>query len=278
MASFMQALHDPSNGPWLMGILNVTADSFSDGGDFMDTDKALLQAQNMVADGAKIIDIGAESTRPGAQPVSDAVQIARVIPVIRKLHEEFADQVYLSIDARRTAVARAAIEAGATIINDVEAGNDEGMLDLAAQTRAPIVLMHMQGKPQTMQDNPHYDDVVGEVKSFLLSRVEQALSAGVAAEQIIIDPGIGFGKTREHNLQLVRHLKDFVDTGYPVLLGTSRKRFMGSICRETVFKDLVGATCATTVLGVQAGIRIFRVHDVRENRQALEVTMAVNPL
>ena len=276
MNEFVRILGDNSSEPLLMGILNLTADSFSDGGDFLDPEKAVVQAKKMIVDGAKIIDVGAESTRPGAEPVSDTVQIERVVPVIKALQAEFSEHIEISIDARRTAVAQAAIEAGATIINDVQAGKDEGMLNLAAKTGLPIVLMHMQGEPQTMQENPHYENVVLEVKQFLLNRAREAMEVGVLKEQIIIDPGIGFGKSREHNLDLMRNLGVFVETGYPVMLGTSRKRFMGAICRETVFKELIGATCATTVIGAQAGVRIFRIHDVRENRQALELTLAIN--
>ena len=273
---FVRDLHDYQHSPFLMGILNITTDSFSDGGDFLTPDKAVNHAQQMVAEGAKIIDIGAESTRPGAEPVAEREQINRVVPVIKALKDSLGEDIVLSIDARRTAVAQAAIEAGASIINDVEAGRDDGMLALAARTGVPIVLMHMQGQPQTMQENPHYENVVEEVRDFLLERARQAQSAGVEKNKIIIDPGIGFGKSRRHNLAIMKHLADFTATGYPVLLGTSRKRFMGAICQETVFRELLGATCATTVLGVQAGVRIFRVHDVRDNRQAMEVTSAVS--
>ena len=258
-----------------MGILNLTTDSFSDGGDFMSPETAIAHANMMIADGAKIIDVGAESTRPGAEPVPDEEQIRRVVPIIEALRANFGAAIDISIDARRTGVAEAAVSAGASIINDVEAGQDDGMLELAARTGTPIVLMHMQGRPQTMQDNPHYEDVVAEVKAFLLERASRAQAVGIAKNKIIIDPGIGFGKSRVHNLLIMHHLAAFTATGYPVLLGTSRKRFMGAICRETVFKELLGATCATTVLGAQAGVRIFRVHDVRDNRQALEVALAV---
>ena len=273
---FLRQLHDSDQAPLLMGILNVTIDSFSDGGDFITPGKAIAHAKRMVDEGARVIDIGAESTRPGAEPVAEDQQIQRVVPIIEALRETFADKVALSIDARRTRVAEAAIAAGANIINDVEAGRDDGMLSLAAKSGTPIVLMHMQGQPQTMQESPHYENVVEEVRDFLLDRARQAQSFGVKKEKIIIDPGIGFGKSRRHNLAIMRHLTEFAATGYPVLLGTSRKRFMGAICQETVFKELLGATCATTVLGVQAGVRIFRVHDVRDNRQAMEVTLAVN--
>ena len=275
MSKFLSRLHDRQYPPLLMGILNITADSFSDGGEFLAPDKAIKHAKQMVSAGAAIIDIGAESTRPGAEPVSESEQINRLVPIIEALSDALGTDVELSVDARRTSVAAAALDAGATIINDVEAGHDDGMLALAAQRNIPIVLMHMQGQPQTMQDKPYYEDVVAEVKDFLIKRVQCALTNGVTEKNIIIDPGIGFGKSRLHNLLLMKHLDEFVETGFPVLLGTSRKRFMGAICQETVFKELLGATCATTVLGVQAGVRIFRIHDVRDNRQALELTLAI---
>lgn len=278
MSDFLTRLHDSDSPPSLMGILNLTTDSFSDGGDFISPEIAIAHAEQMVRDGARIIDVGAESTRPGAEPVPDAEQIRRVVPVIEALRANFGADIEISIDARRAGVAQAALEAGASIINDVEAGRDDGMLELAARFDSPIVLMHMQGKPQTMQDNPHYGDVVAEVKAFLLERAAQAEAVGVAKSRIIIDPGIGFGKSRKHNLLIMRHLAAYTETGYPVLLGTSRKRFMGAICQETVFKELLGATCATTVLGAQAGVRIFRVHDVRDNRQALELALAIRDI
>ncbi|MEM7466139.1 MAG: dihydropteroate synthase, partial [Pseudomonadota bacterium] len=193
MTNFLTTLHEKTAGPLLMGILNVTEDSFSDGGDFLNAELAITHAKQMVADGAKIIDIGAESTRPGAMPVSEEVQIQRVEPLIKAIRKAVGDSVYLSIDARRTSVAEAALEAGADIINDVEAGRDDGMLELAAANSVPIVLMHMQGKPQTMQEQPRYDDVLEEVKRFLMERATAAQEAGVEKEQIIIDPGIGFG-------------------------------------------------------------------------------------
>ena len=230
----------------------------------------------MVAEGASIIDIGGESTRPGAEPISITEQHARVIPVIEGLYGAQNGQICISIDAREPEVARRALAAGATMINDISGGSNPEMLNLAAMHQVPIVLMHMQGSPLSMQAEPRYTDVVTEISDFLSRRADQALTAGVAAQNIIIDPGIGFGKTKFHNLEILRHLQDFVALGYPVMLGTSRKRFMGAICQETVFKELVGATCATTAIGVRAGVKIFRVHDVRENRQAMEVALATS--
>lgn len=257
-----------------MGILNVTPDSFSDGGQYLKPDIAIAHARQMVEEGASIIDIGGESTRPGAVTVSAAEQLRRVIPVIEGLRSTLDADVHLSVDARDPEVAVQAIVAGATMINDISGGANPEMLSLAASHRVPIVLMHMQGSPQSMQNEPTYVDVVGEIRDFLLDRAEQALAAGVSSGNIIIDPGIGFGKTKFHNLEILRRLKEIVDLGYLVMLGASRKRFMGAICRETIFKDLVGATCATTVVGVIAGVKIFRVHDIRENRQAMEVALA----
>ena len=266
---------DFSGSPLIMGILNVTPDSFSDGGQFLETDVAIAHARAMVADGASIIDIGGESTRPTAEGVSVAEQIARVVPIIEALTLDLGEDVTLSIDARDPEVAERALAAGATMINDISAGESAEMLALAASHGVPIVLMHMQGSPQTMQIEPRYIDIIAEISEFLGTRAERAIAAGIPSTNIIVDPGIGFGKTKRHNLEILRRLTDFVDIGYPVMLGTSRKRFMGAICRETVFEQLVGATSATTVIGVQAGVKIFRVHDVRENRQAMEVALTI---
>ena len=265
---------DASSDPLIMGILNVTPDSFSNGGQFLKPDIAIAHARQMVEEGVSIIDIGAESTRPGSEPVSTVEQLKRVIPVIDGLRSTLKPDVHLSIDSRDPEVAERAVVAGANMINDISGGGNSEMLSLAAAHRIPIVLMHMQGSPQSMQNEPKYVDVVGEIGEFLITRAEQAKAAGVLTNNIIVDPGIGFGKTKIHNLEILRRLQEFVALGYPVMLGTSRKRFMGAICQETVFKELVGATCATTVIGVRAGIKIFRVHDVRENRQAMEVALA----
>lgn len=260
--------------PLLMGIVNVTPDSFSDGGRYLSSPVAINHAQAMINDGADILDIGAESTRPGAAPVSETEQLDRLLPVIEGLMTATDRAPRISVDTRSPQVARAALKAGATIVNDVGGGELPAMLNLVAASKAAIVLMHMQGTPQTMQAEPQYKDVVAEVKAFLLARASSAEAAGIAKEKIMIDPGIGFGKTRMHNLKLLASLNEFVATGYPVLLGTSRKRFMGRICNETVFSELVGATCATTALGVQAGVGLFRVHDVKANRQAADVAWA----
>ncbi|MGE0485814.1 MAG: dihydropteroate synthase [Gammaproteobacteria bacterium] len=263
--------------PLVMGVLNVTPDSFSDGGRFAAVDAARIHAERMVAEGADIIDIGGESTRPGAAPVDAAAQLARVLPVIEVLRSSLPTAVALSIDTRNTDVAAAALEAGVRIVNDVAAAGTPGMLQRVAAHGAGLVLMHMQGEPRTMQRAPHYDDVVGEVLDFLLARAAAAEAAGIMRAAIAIDPGIGFGKTREHNLRLLAALPRFCASGYAVLIGTSRKRFMGAICAETEPTELVGATCATTALGVAAGVRIVRVHDVKPNRQAADVAWACRP-
>lgn len=271
----LRALHDRSRRPLLMGILNVTPDSFSDGGKFAADERAVAHALRMAQEGADIIDVGGESTRPGAQPVDPDVQIRRVVPVISALRAALPVNVALSIDTRSATVAAQAIAAGASLINDVSAASDPAMLTVAAHHGIPIVLMHMQGTPESMQNDPRYHDVVAEVLEYLLARAQTAEAAGVAHDSIILDPGIGFGKTRLHNLELLRKLSTFAAGDYPVMLGTSRKRFMGAICRETEFAELVGATCATTTLGTVFGVRIFRVHDVRENRQAVDLTWAL---
>lgn len=272
---FLPRLRDPSSPPLVMGVLNITPDSFSDGGAYIEPVVAVAQAQRMIEEGAQIIDIGGESTRPGAATVAVEIQRQRVLPVISALRSVTPASTQISIDTRSPEVAVAALEAGADIVNDVSAGADPSMLEIVAARRALIILMHMQGTPATMQHAPNYGDVTAEVIAYLQRRVEAALKAGVEPAQIVLDPGIGFGKNREHNLTLLRDLPRLVALGFPVLLGTSRKRFMGAICRETAPQELVGATCATTALGVEAGVRIFRVHDVKPNRQALEVAWAL---
>ena len=274
MAEVLEQLADPGCAPLLMGVLNVTPDSFSDGGRFATLSAALAHGHQMLEEGAQILDVGGESSRPGSQPVADDVQIARVLPVIEALRARLGWGYAISVDTRSVAVAAAALTAGATVVNDISAAGDPAMLALVAARKAAIVLMHMQGTPATMQLDPRYDDVSAEVGDFLELRASAALRAGIARERIVLDPGIGFGKTRAHNLQLLRDLPRFVATGFPVMLGTSRKRFMGAICRETTPHELIGATCATTALGTVAGIRVFRVHDVRQNRQAMEVAWA----
>jgi dihydropteroate synthase len=265
-----------SDKPLIMGILNVTADSFSDGGRYLEADAAVSHAVAMVEQGADIIDVGGESTRPGAQRVVAAGQKKRVLPVIEKLRDTLPSGVLISIDTTLAAVAEAALQSGASMINDISGGrDDEDILRLAADRGVPMVLMHMQGSPATMQEAPAYNNVVEDIRAFLLQRAEKAEKAGMEHNHIILDPGIGFGKTREHNLTLLANLNRFVDTGYTILLGTSRKRFMGSICHSDNTAELVGATCATTALGIMAGVRLFRVHDVLANRQAADVAWAI---
>ena len=259
-----------------MGILNLTPDSFSDGAQFKNSEAAIEHAMSMMNEGADIIDIGGESTRPDAERVNAEEQKARVIDVIVELNEKLPEHVPISIDTTLSSVAETALDAGASIINDVSAGRDDPeIITLAADRQCPYILMHMQGDPQTMQDAPVYNNVVEEVRTFLLERAEHLQSKGVKKDNIFIDPGIGFGKTKQHNLEIISRLDRLVDSGYPVMLGASRKRFMGSICAETEFSKLVGATCATTAIGIFAGVNIFRVHDVSANRQAADVAFEI---
>ncbi len=262
--------------PRIAGILNLTPDSFSDGGRYPDAGAAIDHALRMVEEGADAIDVGGESTRPGSLPVAAEEEMRRVLGVIEGLRARLPAKVLISIDTTKAEVAAAALAAGAALINDVSAGRyDPRMFELAAAQGVPLVIMHMQGEPATMQEDPRYTDVVAEVRAFLVTRARAAEAAGIPRERLIIDPGIGFGKTREHNLALLRQLGRLVDTGYAVMLGTSRKRFMGAVCDEQVPARLVGATAATTVLGVLAGVGWFRVHDVRANRQAADVAYAI---
>ena len=262
-------------GPALFGILNVTPDSFSDGGDFLDPEAAARQAEWLLDEGADVIDVGGESTRPGSDPVSGEEELLRVVPVVRKILEARPGAV-VSVDTYRARTAEAALDAGARIVNDVTAlRGDRRMAALVAEVGCPVVLMHMLGEPKTMQREPHYDDVTREVRRFLEERAEHASAAGVGQENIILDPGIGFGKTLEHNLTLLARLDEIVALGPPVLLGASRKRFLGSITGVEDVKDRLFGTVATTVLGYERGVTLFRVHDVRANREALAVAEAI---
>lgn len=262
--------------PLIMGILNVTPDSFSDGGRFNTLTAALKHTEQMLADGADIIDIGGESTRPYSLSVSSGEQIHRVIPVIKAIRAQISDRIPISIDTRLSAVARLALAEGANIINDVSAGQDDPeLLALAAQTRCPMVLMHRQGNALTMQQQPFYSDVVGEVLDSLQASVARAVAAGIDRQQLIIDPGIGFGKRLADDLGLLQHLPRFVATGIPVLLGTSRKQCLRSVTGSEQEADLAVSTAATTALAVMAGVSIVRVHDVKANRQALEIAWAI---
>lgn len=252
-----------------MGILNVTPDSFSDGGAHGDLPAAAAHARAMAADGAAIVDIGGESTRPGAVAVPADEEIARVAPVLDALARD-PSGVPVSIDTRSAAVARVALDAGAVLVNDVSAGADPGMLPLVAERGAGICLMHMQGEPATMQDDPRYGDVVSEVAAFLEARMRAAVDAGVGEDAIILDPGIGFGKATDHNLALMRGLGTIVALGRPVLVGVSRKGIIGDLTGRPVDERLAGSIGAA-LAAVEAGAAVLRVHDVRETVDALRV-------
>ena len=256
-----------------MGIINVTPDSFSDGGQFLEPERAVARACELEAQGAEIIDIGGESTRPGAQPVSEAEELRRVLPVLERLRGQL--RVPVSIDTMKLEVARAALAAGASIVNDVGANRtDAAMWSLVAQTGAGYVCMHMQGNPQTMQAHPVYTNVVREVGQFFAGRLEQLSHCGVRREQIILDPGIGFGKTVEHNLRLLGAVRHFTELGRPVLIGVSRKSFMGKLLGVELSERLPAAL-ACACAAVAAGIQIIRVHDVAETVQAIRMTEAI---
>jgi dihydropteroate synthase len=258
----------------IMGVLNVTPDSFSDGGEFFTTEKAVEQGKRMATDGAQIIDVGGESTRPGAEAISADEEIARVIPVIQQLHESVS--AFISIDTSKAAVARAALEAGASIINDVTAGRaDAEIFGLAAETGAALIIMHMQGTPRTMQAAPHYDDVVREVSNFFRQQYERALECGIDAKAIAFDPGIGFGKTVEHNLALLAHLESLRVQERPLVVGVSRKSSLGKMIGSNAMEDRLAPTIAFTAMLRERGANVLRVHDVKENVAALRVTEAL---
>ena len=259
-----------------MGVLNVTPDSFSDGGEFFDTDTAAKRGIQIAADGADVIDVGGESTRPGAEPVSVREELNRVIPVIEKLREKI--DILFSIDTSKSQVASAALDAGAKIINDVTAGRaDEKMLPLAAKRKAAVVLMHMQGEPRTMQKNPQYSDVVREVADFFRQQYSRALECGIDPMTLAFDPGIGFGKTLEHNLTLLKNLEQIRVHDRPLVVGVSRKSFLGKLIGSHEMVDRVAPTVALSALLRRQGADIFRVHDVKENVAALRITEAVLP-
>jgi dihydropteroate synthase len=258
-----------------MGALNVTPDSFSDGGDFFSPERAAARAAAMLDEGAHIIDVGGESTRPGSDPVPPEEEARRVVPVIQKILAERPD-VLISIDTYRSATAEAALEAGAAMVNDVSAlRGDPRMADVVADARCPVVLMHMLGEPKTMQHDPRYGDVVREVRGFLAERAEHAVAAGVEERSVILDPGIGFGKTLDHNLALLNHLDSLVELGFPVLFGASRKSFIGKITGVEDAKERAFGTVAANVIAYERGATLFRVHDVRANREALAMARAV---
>jgi dihydropteroate synthase len=258
--------------PRIMGILNVTPDSFSDGGEWFDYDEAVEHARLMVAEGADILDVGGESTRPGAGPVPVDEELRRVVPVITAARETGAQ---LSVDTMKLAVARAAVDAGATYVNDVTAfRNEPELAGFVAQAGCDCCLMHMLGEPRTMQDDPRYDDVVDDIRAFLEERAAFAIGEGVPEERIMVDPGIGFGKTLAHNLELLRRLDEIAALGFAVVIGTSRKSFLGRLTGREDPHDRVAATLATTVLALERGASVFRVHDVAPTKDALAVATA----
>jgi dihydropteroate synthase len=257
--------------PLIMGVVNVTPDSFSDGGEFLDADAAVAHAGRLAEEGAGIVDVGGESTRPGADPVSEEVELQRVIPVVERVVQS---GVRVSIDTAKVAVAEQAIQAGARVVNDVTAFRAAPELaGLVAQSGAGCCLMHMQGEPRTMQANPTYDDVVSDVKAFLEERLAFAVGEGVPEDRVWLDPGIGFGKTLDHNLELLRRLDELVAIGRPIVIGTSRKSFLGKLTGRSEKERLPG-TIATNVLALERGASIFRVHDVAEVADALKVAAA----
>jgi dihydropteroate synthase len=258
--------------PAVMGVLNITPDSFSDGGRFLDRDSAIRRADMMRDAGAAIIDVGGESTRPGARKVSEGEELDRVIPVIEAIAD--GPDVAISIDTSKPAVMRAAVQAGATMINDVRALALDGAIEAAAELDAAICLMHMQGEPETMQDAPHYDDIPGDIMSFLSGRVQACGTAGIEADRIVIDPGFGFGKTHEHNVCLLARLARFRELELPLMVGLSRKRTLGYLTGREV-GDRVAAGVAAAVLAVERGANIVRTHDVPETVDALRITNAV---
>ncbi len=267
-----------SEKPYLiMGILNVTPDSFSDGGQFLKVENAFIHSVKMIEEGADIIDIGGESTKPFADPVSTDEELSRVIPVIEKIRSEY--DILISIDTTKSKVAEEAITAGANIINDVSAMEiDENMLQVAKNYNSPIVMMHMKGIPKNMQNNPTYDHLITEIKDYLSSRVKCAINAGIDKKNIIIDPGIGFGKSVEHNFEIINNLDSFVDLGFPVLLGASRKSFIG-LTLDVEEKDRLEGSIAANVIGLQKGAKIFRVHDVLAAKKSLIIANKIfNPI
>ena len=261
----------PLDRPLIMGVINVTPDSFSDGGRFTEAARAVEHGFSLMEAGAALLDVGGESTRPGATPVLPEEELRRVIPVIEQLA---GGPVPISIDTRHPEVMRAALEAGATLVNDVNALRAPGALELCAASDAAVCLMHMQGTPQTMQDNPAYDDVCAEVQSFLLARAAAAERAGIARNRILLDPGFGFGKTVAHNLALLRGLGRLAAAGYPLLVGLSRKSVLGAVTVRIV-TDRVASSVAAALAAVARGAAVVRVHDVAATRDALDVWQAV---
>jgi dihydropteroate synthase len=259
--------------PKVMGIVNVTPDSFSDGGKFAATNLAVEHALKLAEEGADILDIGGESTRPNATPVSLQEELDRVIPVIEALAKQV--NIPLSIDTYKPQVMQAAIAAGASMVNDVRALQESGAMEIVANSNVGVCLMHMQGTPQTMQNNPHYNDVVSDVKAFLAERLQASIDAGIVRDRILLDPGFGFGKTREHNILLLQNLESFANLGRPLLVGLSRKSVLGQVTGNDVDARLY-ASIAASVIAATKGAKILRVHDVLAAAEALKVVSAVN--
>jgi len=255
-----------------MGIVNVTPDSFSDGGDFSDPPRAVAQGRRLIAEGAHILDVGGESTRPGSDEVTPAEEVGRILPVIQRLALE---DVPVSVDTRHASVARAAVEAGASIINDVSGFRDPEMRALASECDAGLVVMHMLGEPKVMQTAPDYRDVVPEVAEYLAAQAALLEAGGVARDRIVLDPGIGFGKTTEHNLALLRGIPVIAAIGYPVLIGASRKRFIGEITGTDEPKRRLSGSVAVAIQSIARGAAVVRVHDVAETVQAIAITAAI---
>lgn len=265
-----------------MGVLNVTTDSFSDGGQFIDCERAVAHAMEMAAEGAEIIDIGGESTRPGAEPVSEEEELRRVVPVIGKVAAASSRSLrqgcrsyIISVDTMKPRVARAAIAAGAEIVNDVTGLRDPAMREVVRDTGAGAIIMHMQGEPRTMQRDPHYDSICAEIREFFCQQMEACLRCGIDPMRLAFDPGIGFGKTVEHNLVLLRELESMRVGGRPLVLGVSRKSFIGKVLGSTAIEDREWPTVALTSLGRERGANVVRVHHVRPNVEALRMTEAI---
>ena len=254
-----------------MGVLNVTPDSFSDGGQFNEIDSAILHVDKMLKNGADIIDIGGESTRPGSNPVSANEESRRIVPIIKAIKNEYKD-ILISVDTYKSSVAKRAIEAGADFVNDISGLTfDDEMVSLLAQRNIPVVIMHINGKPKTMQKNILYSDLISDMKRFFVKQCEYAINSGIKENNIIIDPGIGFGKTFDHNFTLLKRLKEFEDLGFPILIGPSRKAFIGDVL-NLPSNERVEGTIATIVAGILNGANIIRVHDVKEIKRAAIIT------
>ena len=270
LKSFYDWCQDPNRETLVMGILNVTPDSFSDGGLFYNTDEAVSHALQLIKNGIDIIDIGGESTRPGAEKISEEEEIQRIIPVVKQIRE-LSSEIIISIDTTKSMVAQKAIQSGANIINDISGFSfDNRMIDVVRESKVPVIIMHMQGDPSNMQNKPVYDALIIDISSFFKSKIKLAIDAGIKKEQIIIDPGIGFGKTVGDNFQLINQLNEFCKLGFPVMIGPSRKSFIGTTLNLPVDDRLEG-TAAAVAVGVMNGARIVRVHDVKEIKRIVTI-------